>query len=130
MIKDGWFHSGDLGYLDKDGEIIVVDRKKETISTGGEKVYPHEVEEILESHPKIEHACVIGVPDETWGSIVRAIIVLYEGVTATQEEIIDWCRDKMTGFKRPKSVIIVNDSAAEPVGKVMRSQVKEKYGRP
>ena len=79
VIKDGWFHSGDLGYLDKDGEIIVIDRKNETISTGGEKVYPREVEEILESHPKVEHACVIDVPDETWGSTVRAIIVPYEG---------------------------------------------------
>lgn len=130
VIKDGWFHSGDLGYLDKEGEIIVVDRMKETISTGGEKVYPHEVEEILESHSKVEQACVIGVPDETWGSIVRAILVMREGVTATQEEIINWCRDKMTGFKRPKSVIIVDALPLSPVDKVMRAQVKEKYGRP
>ena len=128
VIKDGWFHSGDIGYLDKDGEIIVIDRKNEMISTGGEKVFPREVEEILESHQKIEHACVIGVPDETWGSIVRAILVLHEGFTATQEEIIDWCRDKMTGFKRPKSVIIVEFLPLSPVGKVMRAQVKEKYG--
>lgn len=130
VIKDGWFYSGDIGYLDQDGEIIVMDRKNELISTGGEKVYPREVEEILESHPKVEHACVIGVPDETWGSIVRAIIVLDEGLTASEEEIIDWCRDKMTGFKKPKSVIIVDSLPLSPVGKVMRSQVKEKYGLP
>jgi acyl-CoA synthetase (AMP-forming)/AMP-acid ligase II len=130
VIKDGWFHSGDLGYLDKDGEIIVVDRMKETISTGGEKVYPHEVEEILESHPKVEHACVIGVPDETWGSTVRAIIVAYEGEQLTQGEIIEWCRDKMTGFKRPKTVVFAKELPLSPVGKVMRAQVKEKYGRP
>ncbi|MDD5712753.1 MAG: class I adenylate-forming enzyme family protein [Smithellaceae bacterium] len=130
VIQGGWFHSGDLGYLDKDGEIIVVDRMKETISTGGEKVYPHEVEEILESHPKVEHACVIGVPDETWGSTVRAILVLYEGTQATQEEIIEWCRDKMTGFKRPKTVVFAEALPLSPVGKVMRAQVKEKYGRP
>jgi len=130
VIKDGWFHSGDLGYLDKDGEIIVVDRMKETISTGGEKVYPHEVEEILEFHPKVEHACVIGVPDETWGSTVRAIIVLYEGEQLTQGEIIEWCRDKMTGFKRPKTVVFAKELPLSPVGKVMRAQVKEQYGRP
>jgi acyl-CoA synthetase (AMP-forming)/AMP-acid ligase II len=130
VIKDGWFHSGDLGYLDKDGEIIVVDRMKETISTGGEKVYPHEVEEILESHPKVEHACVIGVPDETWGSTVRAIIVPYEGEQLTQGEIIEWCRDKMTGFKRPKTVVFAEELPLSPVGKVMRAQVKEKYGSP
>jgi long-chain acyl-CoA synthetase len=73
---------------------------------------------------------VIGVPDETWGSTVRAIIVPYEGVQLTQGEIIEWCRDKMTGFKRPKSVIIVDALPLSPVGKVMRAQVKEKYGRP
>ena len=130
VMEGGWFHSGDIGYLDKEGELIIVDRKKETISTGGEKVYPYEVEEILESHPKVKHACVIGAPDETWGQTVRAVVELQGGEEATQEEIINWCRDKMTGFKRPKSVIFTDSLPLNPVGKVMRSQVKEKYGKP
>ncbi len=130
VMEGGWFHSGDLGYIDKDGELIVVDRMKETISTGGEKVYPHEVEEILESHPKVAHVCIIGVPDETWGHTVRAVIELRDGEKATQEEIIDWCRDKMTGFKRPKSVVFIDSLPLNPVGKVLRSQIKEKYGNP
>jgi len=130
VMDGGWFHSGDLGYIDKDGELIVVDRMKETISTGGEKVYPHEVEEILESHPKIRHVCIIGVPDETWGHTVRAVIELREGKKATQEEIMDWCRDKMTGFKRPKSVVFIDSLPLNPVGKVLRSQIKERYGNP
>ncbi|MCD6571273.1 MAG: acyl--CoA ligase [Deltaproteobacteria bacterium] len=130
VMEGGWFHSGDLGYIDKDGELIVVDRMKETISTGGEKVYPHEVEEIIESHPKVSHVCVIGVPDETWGHTVRAVIELRQGEKATQEEIISWCKDKMTGFKRPKSVIFVDSLPITTVGKVMRGKVKEKYGKP
>jgi acyl-CoA synthetase (AMP-forming)/AMP-acid ligase II len=78
----------------------------------------------------VEHACVIGVPDETWGSTVRAIIVPYEGEQLTQGEIIEWCRDKMTGFKRPKTVVFAEELPLSPVGKVMRAQVKEKYGSP
>jgi acyl-CoA synthetase (AMP-forming)/AMP-acid ligase II len=128
-MKEGWFHSGDLGYVDRDSEIIIVDRKKEMISTGGEKVYPREVEELLESHPKIQHACVIGIADETWGQSVRAVVVMNEGQTATQDEIIEWCRGKMTGFKRPKSVIFVDSLPLSPVGKVLRSQVKNVYGQ-
>ncbi len=130
VMEGGWFHSGDLGYLDKEGELIIVDRKKEAISTGAEKVYPHEVEEILESHPKVKYACVIGVPDETWGQIVRAVVELQEGEEATQEEIINWCGDKMTSFKRPKSVIFTDSLPLNPVEKVLKDQVKEKYGKP
>jgi fatty-acyl-CoA synthase len=130
VIKDGWFHSGDLGYIDAEGELIVVDRKAECISTGAEKVFPLEVEEILAQHEKIDSACVIGVPDETWGSVVRAVVVLKPGKTATEEEIIAWCKDKMTGFKRPKSVMITESFPLSPVGKVLRSKVREIYGGP
>ncbi|MEA3222064.1 MAG: AMP-dependent synthetase, partial [Thermodesulfobacteriota bacterium] len=76
------------------------------------------------------HVCIIGVPDETRGHTVRAVIELREGEKATQEEIIDWCRDKMTGFKRPKSVVFIDSLPLNPVGKVLRSQIKEKYGKP
>lgn len=128
VIRDGWFFSGDLGYLDGDGELIVVDRKTECISTGAEKVFPHEVEEVLSGHGKIDSVCVIGVPDETWGNIVRAVVVLKPGESAMEEEIITWCKDKMTGFKRPKSIVFAEDLPLSPVGKVLRSKVKEKYG--
>lgn len=128
VIRDGWFHSGDLGYLDPDGEIIVVDRKNECINTGAEKVFPHEVEEILVEHEKIDSVCVIGVPDRTWGNAVRAVVVLKQGAQATEDEIITWCRDKMTGFKRPKQVIFAETLPLSPVGKVLRKQVKELYG--
>ncbi|HVN71137.1 MAG TPA: AMP-binding protein [Desulfomonilia bacterium] len=128
VIKDGWFHSGDLGYIDADGELIVVDRMAECISTGAEKVFPHEVEEILAGHEKIDSVCVIGVPDETWGNIVRAVVVLNPNHTATEEEIIAWCKDKMTGFKRPKSVVFADTFPLSPVGKVLRNRVRELFG--
>jgi len=129
VMRDGWFHSGDLGYIDADGEIIVVDRKNECISTGAEKVFPHEVEEILGQHEKVDSVCVIGVPDATWGNAVRAVVVLKPGASATADEIMAWCRDKMTGFKRPKHVVFAEALPLSPVGKVLRKQVKELYGR-
>jgi acyl-CoA synthetase (AMP-forming)/AMP-acid ligase II len=130
VIKDGWFFSGDLGYLDPDGELIVVDRKGECISTGAEKVFPHEVEEIMAQHEMIDSVCVIGVPDDTWGNIVRAVVVLKPGMTASDQEIISWCKDKMTGFKRPKSVVFAQAFPMSPVGKVLRNKVREDYGKP
>lgn len=129
VIRDGWFHSGDLGYIDTDGEIIVVDRKNECISTGAEKVFPHEVEEILARHEKVDAACVIGVPDATWGNAVQAVVVLKPGASATADEIMAWCRDKMTGFKRPRHVVFAEALPLSPVGKVLRKQVRELYGK-
>lgn len=129
VIRDGWFFSGDLGYIDADGELIVVDRKTECISTGAEKVFPHEVEEVLSGHEKIDSVCVIGVPDETWGNIVRAVVVLKPGKAAAEDEIISWCKDKITGFKRPKSIVFAEELPLSPVGKVLRSRVKEMYGK-
>jgi acyl-CoA synthetase (AMP-forming)/AMP-acid ligase II len=130
VIRDGWFYSGDLGYIDKDGELIVVDRKGECISTGGEKVFPYEIEEILLQNEKVDSVCVIGVPDETWGNAVRAVVVLKDGQKATGEEIITWCKDKMTGFKRPKSVVFTDSFPLSPVGKTLRGKIKELYGKP
>ena len=127
LIKDGWFYSGDLGYFDADGELFVVDRKGEIISTGGEKIYPHEVEEILESNPKVEYSCLMGIPDETYGKIPVGLIKLIEGEEATEDEIIDWCRDKMSGFKRPRFVVFVDEFPLNPVGKVLRREGEERF---
>ncbi len=128
-MRDGWFHSGDLGYIDDDGDIRVLERKSECINTGAEKVFPSEVEDILEMHPLVVRACVIGVPDEKWGHAVRAVLQLKEGASATEEEILEWTRDQMVGFKRPKSVVFVDDLPVTPVGKVMRKAVTEAYGK-
>ncbi|MBL4608413.1 MAG: acyl--CoA ligase [Pseudomonadales bacterium] len=130
VIKDGWFYSGDLGSIDEDGDIRVAERKNECISTGGEKIFPGEIEDILAEHEKIQDICVIGVPDETWGSSVRAVIRLHEGDTATEQEVIDWCRGKMAGYKKPRTVVFVEEFPISAVGKVQRNKVRELYGAP
>jgi len=128
VMKDGWFASGDLGYIDEEGEVRVVDRKKECINTGGEKVFPLEVEEVLHEHPKVEDVAVIGVPDEEWGSSVRAVVQLKPGQEVSKEEIIEFCRERLAGYKIPRSVVFVPELPLSPVGKVLRAKIREMYG--
>ena len=129
FTKDGWFHSGDLGYFDEAGELKIVDRKGELISVGEEKVYPHEIEEIMESHSKVEYAALLGALDDVYGKIPMGLIKLKEGEKATEDEIIDFCRDKMAGIKRPRFVVFVDEFPLNPVGKIMRRQAEEKFKR-
>jgi acyl-CoA synthetase (AMP-forming)/AMP-acid ligase II len=126
---DGFLHSGDLGYV-KNGQFFVMERKKECINTGGEKVFPLEVEEVLVDHPKINQACVIGVPDEEWGEIVRAVIILKEGETMTQEEVMHFTEGKIAGYKKPRSVVFTKEFPISPVGKVLRSKIRDRFGKP
>ena len=128
-IKNGWFHSGDLGYIDEDGDLRILERKNECISSGGEKIFPHEVEEILSGYDGIDEVCVIGVPDETWGSSVRAVIQHKPGVLLEDQKIIDWCKDKMAGYKKPKSIVFTEQLPVTAVGKVQRGKVRELYGQ-
>ena len=130
VMTDGWFRSGDLGYFDENGEIRTVDRKKECINTGGEKVFPLEVEEIIQVHPKVDLVTVIGVPDEEWGSIVRAVVQLNPGERMDEKEIMDYCRGKIAGYKMPRSVVFVDEIPVSPVGKILRQQIREQYGTP
>ncbi|MFW6237550.1 MAG: class I adenylate-forming enzyme family protein, partial [Desulfosudaceae bacterium] len=127
--KDGWFRGGDLGYLDEDGEVRIVDRKKECINSGGEKIFPLEVEEVLHNHPRIQDVCVIGVPDEEWGHTVRAVVQPIPGDLPDPEEIMAFCRGKLAGYKIPKSVVFVKELPLSPVGKVLRSKIREYYGQ-
>ena len=87
VMEGGWFRSGDMGCLDERGEIRVVDRKKECINTGGEKVFPLEVEEIINQHPKVDDVCIIGVPDEQWGHSIRAVVQLHPGEAVEEQEV-------------------------------------------
>ncbi|MBN1662722.1 MAG: acyl--CoA ligase [Deltaproteobacteria bacterium] len=129
VMADGWFRSGDLGYLDENGELRTVDRKNECINTGGEKVFPLEVEEIIQTHPKVDIVTIIGVIDKQWGSAVRAVIQLKPGVRMDEKEVMDYCRDKMAGYKMPRSVVFVDETPVSPVGKVLRQKVRDLYGR-
>jgi acyl-CoA synthetase (AMP-forming)/AMP-acid ligase II len=128
VMEGGWFRSGDLGYLDENGEIRTIDRKKECINTGGEKVYPVEVEDIIQAHPEIDFACVIGVPSEEWGSSVRAVVQLAEGSQLKESAIIEFCRGKLASYKIPRSFIFVEALPFSPVGKLLRQKVRDNHG--
>src|SRR5207248_3054067 len=104
VFRDGWYHTGDAGYVDADGYVYLVDRVKDMIVTGGENVYSAEVENAVASHPAVAQVAVIGIPSEQWGEAVHAIIVLKEGATATEDDIKQHCRELIAGFKVPKSV--------------------------
>ncbi|MFX0117343.1 MAG: class I adenylate-forming enzyme family protein [Candidatus Hodarchaeota archaeon] len=124
-----WFSAGDMARVDEEGYYYLVDRKANMIITGGEHVYPSELEELLCMHPKILETAVIGIPHPKWGEAVRAIIVLKERETATEEEIINWCRGKIAGYKRPKSVVFISheEMPRTASGKIMHKGCRDQY---
>lgn len=124
-LRDGWLYTGDIGRMDEDGYVFIVDRKKDMVITGGFNVYPREVEEVLYEHPKVLEAGVIGVPDERSGERVKAFVVLKEGQTATSEEIIEFCRTKLTAYKVPKWVEFRKELPKNNVGKLLRRVLRE-----
>jgi fatty-acyl-CoA synthase len=126
-LRGGWMHTGDAGMMDGDGYVYIQDRVKDMIVSGGESIYPRVVEEVLYRHPAIAEAAVIGVPDERWGETVKAVVVLRPGATATSEEIMEFCRDKIGGFERPRSVDFVEALPRTPTGKVLKRVLREPY---
>jgi acyl-CoA synthetase (AMP-forming)/AMP-acid ligase II len=126
-LRGGWMHTGDAGMLDEEGYVYVQDRVKDMLVSGGENIYPRVVEEVLFQHPAIADAAVIGVPDPQWGETVKAIVVLRPGAIATGEEIIDFCRGKLGGFERPRSVDFVEALPRNPTGKVLKRVLREPY---
>jgi acyl-CoA synthetase (AMP-forming)/AMP-acid ligase II len=129
-FTDGWLHTGDMGYYDEKGYIFIVDRKKDMIITGGENVYPREVEEVLYRHPAISEASVIGLPDPYWVEKVHAVVVLKKGMSATQEEIIRFCKGHLAGYKTPKSVEFVSSLPKNPQGKILKREIREERSSP
>jgi acyl-CoA synthetase (AMP-forming)/AMP-acid ligase II len=126
-LRGGWMHSGDAGIIDDEGYVYIQDRVKDMLVSGGENIYPRVVEEVLFQHPAIADAAVIGVPDAQWGETVKAIVVLRQGARATGEEIIDFCRSKLGGFERPRSVDFVEALPRNPSGKVLKRVLREPY---
>ena len=127
-MRGGWMHTGDMGRLDEEGFLYIVDRKKDMIVTGAENVYPREVEEVLFCHPKINEAAVIGVADPKWGEAIKAVVALKPGETAIEREIIDFCRERIAGFKCPKSVDFVSELPKSGAGKILKRILREQYG--
>jgi fatty-acyl-CoA synthase len=129
-MKGEYFSAGDMGMRDEDGYIYLVDRKANMIISGGENIFPSEVENCVGSHPKVRDVAVIGVPHEKWGEQVTAVIVLHEGQTATAEEISAHCRGKIAGFKIPKNILFIRDEdmPRSGTGKILHRLLREKYG--
>lgn len=126
-IRNGWLHTGDVGYLDEDGYLFLTDRKKDVIITGGSNVYPREVEDVLYQHAAVHEACVFGAPDAKWGERVVAAIVLRPGSRATEEELIGWCRRSLAGYKKPSQVWMVDQLPKSGIGKVLRREIKQQF---
>ncbi|HOO73267.1 MAG TPA: fatty acyl-CoA synthetase [Spirochaetota bacterium] len=124
----GWFHSGDLGIMDDEGYLTVVDRKKDMIKTGGENVASREVEEVIYQHKDVAETAVIGLPDPKWIEIVSAVVVLKEGSSLTEKELIDFCRDKLAGFKCPKKIVFIDKLPKNPSGKILKRELKQQFG--
>jgi len=127
-LKGGWLHTGDLGKTDEEGFLYIVDRKKDMIITGGENVYPREIEEVLYTHPKILEAAVVGLPDEQWGERIHAVVVPKAGETLTAEEVIAYTQARIASFKKPKSVDFVERLPRSSAGKVLKRVLRQWYG--
>jgi fatty-acyl-CoA synthase len=126
-LRGGWLHTGDAGLLDEEGFLYIQDRVKDMIVSGGENVYPREVEDVLYQHPAVADVAVIGVPDERFGEAVKAIVVKRPGHGVGAEELLEYCKGRLGGFKRPKSVDFVDALPRNPTGKVLKKDLREKY---
>ncbi|RME48353.1 MAG: hypothetical protein D6791_03525, partial [Chloroflexi bacterium] len=122
-LRDGWLRTGDMGYLDPDGDLWVVQRRLDLIVTGGENVYPAEVENVLREHPQVEDACVVGVPDEEWGQRVAAAVVVKAGAPLSEEELAAFCAGRLASYKRPRLFRFVESLPLTASGKVYRKLV-------
>ena len=124
-LRDGWMHTGDAGYLDKRGYLFVVDRIKDMIITGGENVYSTEVENALTKHPSVATCAVIGLPDEIWGEKVHAVVVLRVGETVSEQELSEFCRDQIAGYKIPRSFAFVDSLPISGAGKILKRELRD-----
>jgi long-chain acyl-CoA synthetase len=125
ILRDGWLHTGDVGYADEDGYFWITDRKKDLIIKAGENISPRVIEEVLFKHPKVSEAAVIGIRDDIYGENVKAFVVLRPGQTATAEEIIEYCQIKLTTFLVPKEVAFMKALPKSLVGKVLKKELRK-----
>jgi acyl-CoA synthetase (AMP-forming)/AMP-acid ligase II len=126
-IRDGWVYTGDMAYMDEDGFLYIVDRKKDMIISGGENIYPREVEEVLYSHPAVREAAVIGVPNERWGEEVKAVVALRAGCESSEQELIEFCRQRLASFKKPRSVDFLGELPKTGSGKLSKKALRDPY---
>jgi acyl-CoA synthetase (AMP-forming)/AMP-acid ligase II len=127
-LRDGWYHTGDLGYLDEEGFLFLVDRKKDVIISGGENIYSREVEEALATHPAVQDVAVIGVKDDYWGETVRAVVVMAAGQRVSEPDLIEHCKTLIASYKKPKSVVFAEDLPRLPSGKINKVVLRQSHG--
>ena len=127
ITPDGWYRSGDGGHIDADGYVYVTDRIKDMIISGGENIYPAEIERVLAEHPAIADLAVIGVPDERWGETPKAVVVLRAGASVEPNELVAWCRERLAGYKVPKTVDVVAELPRNPTGKILKRELRKPY---
>ncbi len=126
-LRGGWLHTGDVGSMDEHGYVYILDRSKDMIISGGENIYPREIEEVLVQHPAISEACVIGVPDPMWGEAVKALVVLKSSSEVGAEELIAFVGARIAGYKKPKSVEFVQELTKNAYGKMLRREMRSRY---
>ncbi len=126
-FRDGWLSVGDMARVDEDGYYFIVDRKKDMVISGGVNIYPAEVEEVLQEHPDIFEAAVIGVPDSEWGESLKAFIVPHTGATLTEEAVLAYCDAQMADYKRPRSFVFLDELPRNPSGKILKRDLRERF---
>jgi long-chain acyl-CoA synthetase len=129
-FRKGWFHTGDVGRVDAEGYMYLMDRKKDMIITGGENVYSSEVEAVIYQHASIHECAVVGVPDDRYGEALLAVVVPAAGKTITPEELIEHCRGKIGGYKIPRRVVVMDALPRSAMGKILKTELRRTYGEP
>jgi long-chain acyl-CoA synthetase len=127
-LADGWLRTGDGGYLDDEGYLFLTDRIKDMIVSGGENVYPIEVEDVLAHHPDVTDVAVIGVPDDRWGETVMALVIARPGAAPTADELVQFARERLASYKLPRIIRFVDELPRSPTGKVLKRELRERYG--
>jgi len=126
-VVEGWLYTGDMGYVDEDGFLYLVDRKKDMIISGGLNIYPVEVERVIYEHPAVSQCAVIGVPHDRWGEETKAFVVLRQGQEASEDEIIRFCKESLASYKKPKSVEFLDALPRNPQGKILKRVLRDRY---
>jgi len=129
MTPDGWLRTGDMGYVDEEGYVYLTGRTDDLIIRGGENIAPEEVEEVINTHPKVAESAVIAVPDAEFGQQPFAYVVLKQGQTATPDEVMEFCRERVASFKRPRGVEFIDELPRNPMGKILKKKLREQYGQ-
>jgi long-chain acyl-CoA synthetase len=130
VTEDGWLRTGDGGYLDDEGYLFLTDRVKDMIVSGGENVYPIEVEEVLAQHPDVADVTVIGVPDDKWGEAVKALVIARDGAAPAPDALVAFARERLAGYKLPRSIDFVAELPRTPTGKVLKRELRARYAPP